>query len=184
MNPLDIIAEYYSPDSNLYKIQVMHGRQVARKAMDSAKKVLHLSPDLDLIQEASMLHDIGIFKTRAASIGCRGSHPYVVHGYLGRLILEKKGLMPHALICERHVGAGLTADDIRAGQIPLPERDMVPVTIEEKIVCFADKFFSKDPESAGKEKSAEEIINGLSRYGQEKADRFRSWLELFEGGLH
>ncbi len=60
MNPLDIITEYYSPGSSLYKIQVMHGRQVARKALDTAEKVLHLSPDPDLIQEASMLHDIAI----------------------------------------------------------------------------------------------------------------------------
>ena len=182
MNPVDIIAEYYRPGSSLYEIQVVHGKQVARKALDTAKKVLHMAPDLDLIEEASMLHDIGIFQTRAIPIGCHGRHPYVVHGYLGRVILEKKGMMQHALICERHVGVGLTAKNIKVGQIPLPVRDMVPITLEEKIVCFADKFFSKEPDSAGKEKSVEDILNGLARYGQEKVDTFRAWLAFFGVG--
>jgi len=182
MNPIDIITEYYQPGSTLFDIQVTHGQKVAEKALDAAQKVPHLSPDLDLIREAAMLHDIAIFQTRARSIGCHGSHPYVVHGYLGRLILEQKGLPRHALVCERHVGVGLSADDIKKDQLPLPVRDMVPVTIEEKAVCFADKFFSKKPGALEKEKSREEIVSRLARYGRGKAETFQAWLALFKEG--
>ncbi len=62
-----------------------------------------------------MLHDIGIFLTNAPHIGCYGDKPYICHGYLGREILDKEGLPGHAMVCERHVGAGLTVTDIETG---------------------------------------------------------------------
>ncbi len=182
MNPIDIIAEFYKPGSKIYSIMIQHGEQVAQKALDVADKVQHLNPDKDLIQEAAMLHDIGIFKTDATYLGCHGTHPYVVHGYLGRVILEKKGLKNHALVCERHVGVGLTADDIKTRKIPLPVYDMVPVSIEEKIVCYADKFYSKSPDSLGKEKSVDDIINIIGPYGQDMVAKFTAWHDLFEHG--
>jgi uncharacterized protein len=46
-----------------------------------------------------------------------------------------------ARICERHTGSGLTAEEIVSGGLPLPERDFLPETLEEKIICLADKFF-------------------------------------------
>ena len=47
------------------------------------------------------------------------------------------------LVSERHTGAGITLENIVANNLPLPKREMVPVTIEEIIICFADKFHSK-----------------------------------------
>jgi hypothetical protein len=58
-------------------------------------------------------------------------------------MLEDMGLTAEALICERHVGAGISADEICSRRLPLPNRNMLPVTIEEQIICYADKFFSK-----------------------------------------
>ena len=59
-----------------------------------------------------MLHDIGIFLTHAPQIGCHGDKPYICHGYLGRELLEKEGFPRHAIVCETHVGVGLTIADI------------------------------------------------------------------------
>ena len=177
MNPIDIIAEFYDPGSKAYKLIVQHGKQVASKALDLARRVPHLSPDLDFIQEAAMLHDIGIFLTNSPELGLNGKFPYVCHGYLGREILENKGLPLHALVCERHVGVGITAEEIKRHNLPLPERDMVPVSIEEKIVCFADKFFSKNGNL--NEKSIKEILSNLERYGRDKVERFQAWMQLF-----
>lgn len=179
MNPLEIISEFYEPASESFKILVKHGQQVANKAIDVAKKVPHLKPNLNFINEAAMLHDVGIFETNTPELGCSGKHPYVCHGYLGRKLLEKKGLLQHALVCERHVGVGITAEEIKSNHLSLPQRDMIPISIEEQIICFADKFFSKNGEMDRCEKSVEDILNTLRRYGPEKVIRFQKWLRLF-----
>jgi uncharacterized protein len=88
----------------------------------------------------------------------------------------------HALVCERHVGCGITAREIREGNLPLPERDMVPLSLEEQIVCYADKFFSKKDLDLEKEKTVDEIIATLSLWGDEKVRIFRKWLKMFEIG--
>lgn len=179
MNPIDIIKEYYKPGSKSYEILVLHGEDVARKAAAAARNVRHLNPDLEFIEEAAMLHDIAIFLTDTPGLGCFGQHPYVCHGYLGREILENLNLGKHALVCERHVGIGITAGEIRARKLPLPDRDMIPVSIEEKIVCYADKFFSKNGVQKEPEKSVEEVLRNLKRYGIDKVAVFKAWQELF-----
>ncbi len=183
MDPFELISEYYRPGTRLYDILVRHSELVAQKALKIAENVADLKPDLDFIEEASMLHDIGIFQTDVRQLGCRGNHPYVVHGYLGRIILEQKGFPRHALTCERHVGAGITAEDILERKIPLPVRDMVPESIEEKIICFADKFFSKDPDGVKNEKTIEEVLAKLKSYGPGQVERFLEWVELFQGAI-
>jgi uncharacterized protein len=136
-------------------------------------------PDLRFIAEAALLHDIGIYRTDAARIGCHGREPYVRHGVIGRQILESHGLPRHALVCERHVGVGLTVADIRTQNLPLPLREMVPVSIEEVLICYADKFFSKsDP---GRELPLKAIVDELGRFGQDKAQLFMTWHEQFQG---
>lgn len=127
-----------------------------------------------------MLHDIGIFLTNAPHIGCYGDKPYICHGYLGRELLEKEGLPGHAIVCERHVGAGLTVSDIETGKLPLPLRDMSPVTLEEKIICFADKFYSKVKDNTGNKKAILQIRKELGRYGQSKLQQFDEWLVFFK----
>ena len=157
----------------------MHSAAVAKKAFDAAKRVSRLNPDYRFVKEAAMLHDIGIFYTNVPSLGCTGKYPYVSHGYLGRKLLEDRGLPRHALVCERHVGVGLTLDEIRKYSLPLPERDMVPITIEEQIVCYADKFFSKKLDQNGKEQSLEAVLKQIEVYGQDKVERFKAWVDLF-----
>jgi uncharacterized protein len=180
MNPLEVIAEFYEPGSRSHQIIVKHGQQVADKAVEAALRVSHLKPDLNFIKEAAMLHDIGIFETDSPDLGCTGKHPYVCHGYLGRKILENKGLPMHGLVCERHVGVGISSEDIRRYHLPLPQRDMVPISIEEQIICYADKFYSKNGKTGGDERSVEDILSALCRYGPEKAARFQSWMRLFK----
>ena len=181
MDPLEILSEYCDPESKLFDILAEHGRRVAAKAIDAAKRVPNLTPDLDFIREASMLHDIGIIFTSTESLGCQGRQPYICHGYLGRELLDSKGLKRHALVCERHLGVGLTAEDIMQQGLPLPVRDMVPVSIEEQIISYADKFHSKSNGSAQGEKSVEAVKRELLKFGPEKVERFELWHRLFGG---
>lgn len=179
--PVALIDAFYRPGSRAHRIVWRHSRQVAQKALEVAARVPQLAPDLVFIEQAALLHDIGIFLTDAPSLDCFGDHPYIAHGVLGRGLLEEAGLAAHARVCECHVGVGITEQDVREHHLPLPLRDMCPVTIEEKIVCYADKFFSKTG-SFDREKSPAEIIDLVGAYGPEKAACFRTWLELFEEG--
>ncbi|MFT4309989.1 MAG: HD domain-containing protein [Candidatus Woesearchaeota archaeon] len=179
MNPLDIIRRYYEEDSKAYDILVAHDTCVAKKSLEVADRVPHLNPDKKFIYEAAMLHDIGIFLTHAPKIGCRGRYPYICHGYLGGELLAKEGLDRHALVSERHIGTGLSANDIVRQNLPLPRRDMEPISIEEVIICFSDKFYSKDVSRLYEEKSVNNIIAGLEKHDTKKADKFRKWLKLF-----
>lgn len=180
MDPLKITEKYYKPGSKAFEFLVNHGRSVARKAIEAARRVSHLNPDLKFIEEASMLHDIGIFLVDAPQLGCYGDKKYICHGYLGREILEKEEGFPlHGLVCERHVGVGLTIKDIEKGSLPLPKREMVPISIEEKAVCFADKFFSKDNSSLFEEKPLSTVRYIISRYGEDSIKRFEELVRLF-----
>ena len=178
MDPIDIIKDYYRPGTTAYDILVRHGEQVAAKALQAAKRVSHLDPDLTFLQEAAMLHDIGMFLTNSPTLGCFGIHPYVTHGVLGRKLLDGRGMPRHGLVCERHVGVGISAGDVRLQGLPLPERDMRPETLEEEIICFADKFFSKNG-GQNSEKSLMQIRQSVGSYGDGNVTRFEFWLEKF-----
>ncbi len=179
MDPVEVIKEFYDPASKAFQLLVKHGQQVAQKALAAAEAVQHLYPDLEFIEEAAMLHDIGIFLTNTPDLGCTGTHPYLCHGYLGRDLLVEKGLVRHGLVCERHVGVGIFASEVRQFRLPLPQRDMVPQTIEEKLICYADKFFSKSANGNGAEKKVPDIVKGLVPYGQEKGELFLAWDKAF-----
>lgn len=181
MAPLEIIAKFYDRRSKTFEILVDHGRRVGQKALAAAAKVAHLNPDLDFIKNAALLHDIGIMHTASPGFGCHGKHPYICHGFLGREMLDSIGLPQYGLISERHVGVGISSGDIRSFTLPLPERDMVPVSIEEQLICYADKFFSKNGngQKQNVEKPVQQIIQTLMPYGPDKVDRFQKWVEMF-----
>lgn len=158
-----------------------HAGLVAEKALDIAKGLGLDGDSLSLVEDGALVHDIGIYLTHAPGLGCRGTEPYIRHGVLGGKILEKEGMDRLALVCERHVGAGLTAPEIRASGLPLPALDMLPMSIEEKIVCVADKFFRKT--GTRLELTLDEARRVVSGYGPGPAGRFDQWLiELGLGG--
>lgn len=177
MIPVNLIKKYYQEGSDLYKILLEHSFSVADKALAIANNHPELALDKEFIYEAAILHDIGIFMTDAPDISCFGKYPYICHGYLGSELLKEEGYPSHALVCERHTGAGISKEEIVNRALPLPQRDMLPVSLEEQLVCFADKFYSKS--KLQKEKSVEKIRKSLSKYGDESAKRFDGWCKLF-----
>lgn len=180
MNPYSLIEQYYPKGSKLYGILVDHGRQVAEKSLEIARGLPHLPLDLGFIEKAALLHDIGIFMTHAPSLGCTGPHPYICHGFLGRKLLDDQGWdQAYGLVAERHTGAGITLENITANNLPLPRREMLPVTPEEKIICCADKFFSKSPANRKKTMDTTRIILELEKISQDHAARFALWAEEF-----
>ena len=178
MNYNLLIDKYYPEDNELRHILINHSQSVARKALQIVSYHPELHLDAQFIEEAAMLHDLGIFRTDAPGIQCFGSEPYICHGRLGAEILRQKGYERHARVCERHTGAGITCEEIIKQQLPLPHQDFLPETLEEKVICYADKFFSKT--HLDKEKTIEKAEKSLMKFGEEGVSRFREWERMFE----
>ncbi|MDR1601964.1 MAG: HDIG domain-containing protein [Tannerella sp.] len=177
MNPLALISKYYEPDSTVRRILVQHSRDVADRALSIARAHPAMQLDLAFLEEAAMLHDIGIFLCHAPDIDCHGRFPYICHGYLGAELMRREGFPRHALVCERHTGTGLSLEMIDKRLFPVPFRDMQPQSVEEQLICFADKFFSKT--KPGKEKSVDKVRQSLHKYGNRDVRRFDEWCKRF-----
>lgn len=175
---LQIIDKLYGKeDSALKRILLVHSRAVAEKALKIADAHPELSIDRQFVEEAAMLHDIGVIRTDAAGIACFGTEPYIRHGIIGAEMLRREGLERHARVCERHTGAGLSLNEIVSQKLPLPHQDFLPETIEEQLICYADKFFSKAHLEI--EKNMEQAERSLAKFGEEGLERFRRWKQQF-----
>lgn len=107
-----------------------HSLKVAEKAIELAEKIKLREVDMDLIEIGSLLHDIGRCKTHGFN-----------HALIGAKLIRERGLSERlAKICETHILGGLDKED--AKQVGLPERDFLPQTLEEKIICLADKHIA------------------------------------------
>lgn len=110
---------------------IRHCKAVAKLALETGqvlKKKGH-NIDLDIIEVGALLHDIGRSKTHS-----------VDHVVAGAEIARAAGLHSSLIsIIKTHVGGGI--DDAEAAELGWPNDDVyVPVTLEEKIVSYADKL--------------------------------------------
>lgn len=177
MNPITLLEKHFSGNQAAFEIVYRHSRLVADKALSIARSAAGLTEqDLRFIEESALLHDIGVCGVNAPKLHCFGSAPYICHGVIGRDILEAEGLPLHALVCERHIGVGLSARDIALQGLPLPEREMAPLSRCERIVALADLFYSKKAGELDREKSALQVKSDLAQFGPEKVVIFESWL--------
>jgi uncharacterized protein len=177
MNYQAVIDKYYPEENELKNIFIVHSKKVTEKCLRIIKAHPELPVDATFVEEAAMLHDLGIFLTDAPGIHCHGTEPYLCHGVLGAELLRKEGYPRHARVCERHTGAGLTCEEIERRNLPLPHRDLLPETLEEQLICYADKFFSKTHPEV--EKSAEKALRSLEPFGAAGCERFKSWMKQF-----
>lgn len=172
-----IFEKYYTPGTRVYDTVSTHSRLVADKALSIARN-LNLDIDLDFLAEAALLHDIGVVRCYAPELGCHGNLNYIRHGVAGRALLEAEGLSELAMVCEHHTGAGLTVDDIRAQRLPLPRREMLPLTLVERLVCYADKFYSKSGDIT-REKPIGMVLMQMEQHGEDTLRRFIALHEEF-----
>lgn len=170
MTVQEIIDKYYPVGTLRRDIYVKHCRQVANKALDiSRRKGLEL--DEEDIVTGAMLHDIGIFLTDAPGIDCHGELHYMCHGTAGAQLLRREGFDERfARIAECHTGAGITAEEIAASGHLIPVKDYIPTTLLERLICYADKFYSKSGEM--KEKSLERVRLSMSKFTPATLARF------------
>ncbi|MFW9951637.1 MAG: HD domain-containing protein [Candidatus Thorarchaeota archaeon] len=107
-----------------------HSIKVAEKALEIAKSMKNFNPNIALIEIGAILHDIGRSETHGFN-----------HALIGGKILREMGY-PKVLarICETHILGGLDLEDAKT--VGLPEKDYLPQTLEEKIICLADKMMA------------------------------------------
>lgn len=113
---------------------VRHCETVARVAgaLVGALRGRGVEVDEEAVITAALLHDIGRNKSQT-----------VQHGYLGAQIIESEGLSKEvAEIVRRHVGAGISKEE--SAKLGFPAGDYIPRTLEQRVVCFADKMVDGD----------------------------------------
>lgn len=169
----EIISLFCDRNAKLWVVLLTHSHCVADLACAICEGHPELGADAEFVREAAMLHDVGIVRTDSPGIFCFGNEPYIRHGVIGHDLLVAQGLPRHALVCERHTGAGLSLSDIEQGDLPLPHRDLLPISIEEKIVCYADKFYSKSRRLTER-KTYREALNSVAKFGQAGKERFEA----------
>ena len=177
-DPIKIIEKYYPEDNDLRRLLIHHSRQVTDRALQIVDRHPELEIDREFVACAAMLHDLGIFLTDAPGIHCHGKEPYLLHGRLGAEIMRKEGYEDIARVCERHTGTGLTKENIIERHLPLPPQDFRPETWAEKLICYADKFYSKSHPEKGR--SLEETSKSLEKFGDEGVKLFQTWAAIFE----
>ncbi|HHQ44911.1 MAG TPA: HD domain-containing protein [Candidatus Altiarchaeales archaeon] len=123
---LEILLENKCPENIL-----RHAKAVAEKAVEIALKIRENGGEVDVefVETAALLHDLGRCVTHD-----------ITHGVAGAKILEEHPR--YARVCETHIGGGITAEE--AEKLGLTEIDYLPKTLEEKIVCVADKLTRED----------------------------------------
>ena len=207
MDYLALLHRYYPEDNALRRMLLHHSRQVCARALKIVERHPELGANRNLVEAGAMLHDIGIFLTDAPGIHCHGTAHYILHGSLGAQLLrnEAKQLKKEkqqaeqlneeqlqaiqlqeelhfyealARICERHTGTGLTRQTIIERGLPDPQKDLLPETIEEQIICYADKFYSKS--HLERERTIPQTLQSLEKFGDEGVEKFLHWTELFE----
>ena len=185
IDPDAVITHFYPEDTPLRRLLLHHSTQVRDKALAilASPSCPQMRLDLPFVSAGAMLHDVGILQCHAPSILCEGSRPYIAHGVIGAEMLRAYGrthgleMERFARICERHTGAGITAQEVRDQHLPIPGRDYLPETPEEKLICLADKFFSKSGDMQEKPFSA--VRRSLEKFGPDTIARFDALCRLF-----
>jgi len=123
-------ALYFLRQSGCKLNVIRHGEAVSELASEIAEaaRTRGYPVNVELVEIGGLLHDIGRGKTHS-----------VHHAVVGAEIAETLGLPKSVVsIIRKHVGGGITARD--AKKLGWPRDVYVPQTLEEKIVCYADKL--------------------------------------------
>lgn len=174
-----LIDKYYCDNEHGRAIYLVHVTLVTKKALRLAREIGLSEESLVFIEEAGMLHDIGCCMVDMPAMGFETGLPYLKHMTEGHRILEEEGLPKHARVASTHTGVGITAKEIQERGLPLEEKDYIPETVEERIISYADLFFSKNPEKLFYEKTPDEVRGMLANLSEEQVSIFNQWHDEF-----
>lgn len=153
---------------------------VCRNVSDS--KVSAENVNAALAFAGALAHDIGAYElVRGEGTDenpIRYEKNYVRHGILGYNLLKNAGFDEQiALFARNHTGVGLTKKAIEAQNIPIPSDDYVPVTREQQIVMFCDKFHTKS--LPPKFVTAKTAVRRCAKFSEKDAQKMSKLVEIY-----
>lgn len=164
----------YAPDKKTFLLVFTHC-QIVKEISEQLVKENNLIINKELVIAGSLLHDIGAYKL-INQWGVFDESNYIRHGIEGYHILLQEGFPEElCLIAERHTGVGISKNDVIQQKLSLPVRDYLALTLEERIVMYADKFHSKSSHF----NSLNTYSSYIKRFGQNKVKKFQSLARLF-----
>lgn len=132
--PASVLARVLDDLSELRAPQplIAHLKEVAQLSLAIGKGIAANGHDVDLsvVVAGAGLHDVGYLQASG-----------IRHALAGARMVRELGYPESvALIVERHMVGGITAEMIRRASLDLPVRNFVPLSLEEKIVAMADQL--------------------------------------------
>lgn len=164
----------YAPNKKTFLLVFTHC-QIVKEISEQLIKENNLIIHKGLVVAGSLLHDIGVYKLMNKR-GVFDESNYIRHGVEGYRILSQEGFPEElCLIAERHTGVGISKNEVIRQKLSLPVRDYLALTLEEKIIMYADKFHSKSSHL----NSFNTYSLYIKRFGQSKVKKFQSLARLF-----
>ncbi|MFH2027967.1 MAG: HD domain-containing protein [Nanoarchaeota archaeon] len=160
------LLKKYSKDKKSFDIVLAHSKTVQKTALEIAEDIPSI--DTEYIMMGSLLHDIGRFDT--------WPNNNEKHGIKGAEILRNENLPEFARLAERHLGAGISKEDILEQGLDLPLKDYLPITKEEKIITHADNL----TEGAKRISLKETIARFEKELGKKAANKVKRLAEEVE----
>jgi uncharacterized protein len=167
----------YAPNDKVYNLVYGHCQIVCEIASWCADNIKdETKVDLDLLQSAALLHDIGTYILFDDEGSVANNRMYPQHAILGAKIVADEGIdIRISRIIETHVLLGLTKQEIIDTPWILPARDYEPDTIEGQLLCYADRFHSKHPTF----NAYGSFLEGLKKSLPLQAAKFEVWSKRF-----
>ena len=121
-------------------------RQIAIRLADKLYKDKGIKINREILEAGALLHDLGMYNCYDDELYINSNINPLMHGFVGGEIVRSEDLGEElARFCEVHIGTGLTQEDIKREKLDVEIKDYIPVTLEEELVTYADKFHTKYP---------------------------------------
>jgi uncharacterized protein len=174
---IEALHHKYAPNDTVYELVFGHCQIVADIAQWCVNNGEQTNVDRPLLEVACLLHDIGTYAFfDAAGKVFDNRRLYKQHAMFGATIVANEGIDQRvAEIIETHVLMGITKQEILDNKWALPTRDFTPKTIEAELLCYADRFHSKEPIF----NSYDTFLSGLSSELPEQAKKFEVAAQRF-----
>ncbi len=158
---IEAVHRRYAQNDHVYKLVYEHCQIVAEIARWCVEQN-DLDVDLELLEAACLLHDIGTYAIFDGNGLDGNEHNYKQHAVFGAALAIEEGFDSRiADMIRTHVLMGLTKEEIIQQGFGMPQNDYEPATLEARLVCYADRFHSKNPTFNAYEPFVARLSKGL-----------------------
>lgn len=175
-NEIQALHKRLAPSEHDYKSIYGHSQIVAEMAAELIEKN-NLDVNKKLVRVGALLHDVGGYTYEDIEQAFKNGE-YITHALRGYDVLKAEGI--DEVVCQialNHVGVGVTKQNIQEMNLPLSPQDYSPVTPEQEIVMYADKFHSKGRESTFN--SPQWYEQKVTRFGHDHPKKFAALIQKY-----